>query len=372
MTTLTPALATHTVPPSPDLTVVVPTFQERANVPLLVERLDAALVDIAWEAIFVDDDSPDGTAKAVREIGRVDPRIRCIHRVGRRGLSGACIEGMMAAQAPIVAVIDADLQHDETILGRMFTAVTTGSDIAIGTRYSEGGSAAGLEGYRGAASRFATSLARVLGVTASDPMSGFFMMRRDLVESVAPRLSSQGFKILLDILSSAPEPLKIAEIPYTFRARQHGASKLDGRVMLDFLGLLLAKLSGDALSLRFFTFAMIGAIGVVVNLIALRLGIAAGLRFTIAQLVATFVAMTSNFALNNLVTYRDQRLRGWRILRGLIVFYAVCGFGTIANIGVASWAFRESSGLWLAGLSGAVMSAVWNYAMSTLFVWRRR
>ncbi|GGE91349.1 dolichol monophosphate mannose synthase [Stappia taiwanensis] len=357
---------------------MLPTFNERDNVPVLVERLDKVLVGVAWEVIVVDDNSPDGTADAARALAARDPRVRVIRRVGRRGLSGACIEGMLASSADFVAVMDADLQHDETLLPKMLATLSADeADLVVASRHVEGGAVGnGLSSVRASGSGLANTLARrLLQVDLSDPMSGFFMIRRREVERLAPRLSAQGFKILLDIAASARGELRIAELPYVFRERLHGQSKLDTLVALDFLGLLLSKLVGDFVSVRFLMFMMVGASGVVVHMLALFGGLELlGLEFQSAQTAATFVAMTTNFYLNNRLTYRDRRLKGWRALRGLLSFYLVCSFGVIANVGVATLVYEENAGrlmTGIAGAAGAVMGAVWNYAASSVLTWRK-
>ena len=357
----------------PELTVVIPTFNERGNVATLAARLGEALSGRRFEAIFVDDDSPDGTSEVLRELGTRDPRIRCIRRVGRRGLAGACIEGMLAAQAPVVAVMDADLQHDETALVKMLAEIERGADIVVATRYAGGGDAAAFGAARSAMSRLATRATHaLLKVPSSDPMSGFFMLRRSVVEKVAPELSTQGFKILLDILASVPPGLAIAEVPYSFGTRTSGASKLDNRVVIDFLGLLISKASGGAISMRFVSFAAVGGLGLIVHLAALKMALVAAISFTTAQTIATLVAMTFNFFMNNALTYRDRRLSGWRLIPGLLIFYAVCGLGAFANIGVGSWVFIETERWWVAGLAGSILGAMWNYLSSTALVWRSK
>jgi dolichol-phosphate mannosyltransferase len=360
---------------APQLSVVVPTFNECDNVTTLFRRLETALAGTAWEVIFVDDNSPDGTWNVVRDLARRDGRVRCIRRVGRRGLSGACIEGILASSAPFAAVIDADLQHDETQLPKMLALLRGGEfDLVIGSRYIEGGSADSFDRQRAGASAFATELARrVLRVKIADPMSGFFMIRRDRFEQLAPQLSTQGFKILLDIVATARGHLRIKEIPYSFAARLHGESKLDSMVALDFLGLVLAKLTHDAVSLRFLLFATVGSIGILVHFAGLFVALRAfHLPFTAAQGCGAFSAMTSNFILNNFLTYRDQRLSGLALVRGLVVFYLVCSVGLAANVGVAFSVYDQEPIWWLAGAAGALMGVVWNYAISGLFVWRRR
>ena len=360
---------------APQLSVIVPTFNECDNVTTLLRRLETALAGTAWEVIFVDDNSPDGTWNVVRDLARRDGRVRCIRRVGRRGLSGACIEGILASSAPFAAVIDADLQHDETQLPKMLALLRGGEfDLVIGSRYIEGGSADSFDRQRAGASAFATGLARrVLRVKIADPMSGFFMIRRDRFEQLAPQLSTQGFKILLDIVATAGGHLRIKEIPYSFAARLHGESKLDSIVALDFLGLVLAKLTHDAVSLRFLLFATVGSIGILVHFAGLFVALRAfHLPFTAAQGCGAFSAMTSNFILNNFLTYRDQRLSGLALVRGLVVFYLVCSVGLAANVGVAFSVYDQEPIWWLAGAAGALMGVVWNYAISGLFVWRRR
>jgi dolichol-phosphate mannosyltransferase len=359
----------------PQLSVVIPTFNERDNVTTLFRRLEKTLEGIPFEAVFVDDNSPDGTWQVLRELSREDGRVRCIRRIGRRGLSGACIEGILASSAPCAAVIDADLQHDETQLPKMLGLLQSGEfDLVVGSRYIEGGSADSFNRQRAGASVFATKVAkRVLQVEIADPMSGFFMIRRDRFEELAPQLSTQGFKILLDVVATAHGTLRAKEIPYTFGSRLHGESKLDSMVALDFVGLVLAKLTRDVVSLRFLLFAMVGTLGLVVHLAALYAGLKIfRLSFAEAQAGGALCAMTSNFILNNFLTYRDQRLKGFAVLRGLILFYLVCSVGLFANVGVAFSVYDQQPIWWLAGAAGALMGVVWNYAMSGLFVWRKR
>jgi dolichol-phosphate mannosyltransferase len=358
---------------APELSVVIPTFKERDNVAVLLQRLDTALVGVAWEAIFVDDDSPDGTSATVKEIASTDTRVRCLRRVNRRGLAGACIEGMLASSAPYVAVIDADLQHDERLLPRMLAALRSGdSDLVVGSRYATGGNSDSFSRHRDAASRLATYLAqRFTHARLADPLSGFFMMRRDRFDPLAGSLQTQGFKILLDILIMAAGRLRIVEIPYVFGARAHGESKLDAQVGMDFLGLLLAKLTGGAVTPRFLSFVSVGTLGLGVHLVTLRAALTAlELDFSYAQGLATVVAMTGNFFLNNMLTYRDKRLTGLPLVGGLLKFYAVSAVGALANVGMGYWLYTHDSVWWLAGASGALMGAVWNYSMSTILVWR--
>jgi dolichol-phosphate mannosyltransferase len=357
-----------------ELAIVIPTLNERDNVPLVVERLGRVLAGVAWEAIFVDDDSPDGTADAVRAIAERQPNIRCIQRLGRRGLSSACIEGILASAAPFVAVMDGDLQHDEALLPQMLERIKAGHlDVVVASRHIGEGSVGNWEKSRVRISDFATRLSRiVVKAELSDPMSGFFMIRRTAFSGAMRRLSGQGFKILLDLFASTPLPFAFAEVPLKFRERLHGESKLDTLVAWEYLMLLLQKLIGPIVPVRFLLFSLIGGFGVAVHLATLWTALyAAQASFPVAQAVATLVAMTFNFLLNNLFTYRDRRLRGWRLLSGLGSFYAVCGLGAAANVGIAAHIAGGHS-WWFAGLAGAAVSAVWNYAMSSIFTWSAR
>jgi dolichol-phosphate mannosyltransferase len=367
-----------------ELAVVLPTYNERANIAPLIARLEQALEGIGWEAIFVDDDSGDGTAQELREIGRADRRIRVIHRIGRRGLASAAIEGMCATAAPVVAVMDADQQHDPALLPGMLAAIHGGEcDVAVASRFAEGAStAAWNEPRRERASGLANALARKMtGVTLSDPMSGYFMLRGELLRRDAHRLSGIGFKILLDILATADAPLRVREFPLAFASRAGGESKLDRTVMFEFLVGLYDKWLGRVVPTRFALFGTIGAIGVLVHMAVLSafLGVFGGrfedqlvTTFEAGQTVAALVAMTFNFALNNTLTYADQRLRGgWALLRGWARFALTCAVGLLANVGVAAVLVREGLPIYPAALAGIAIGSVWNYALSSRFVWGR-
>jgi dolichol-phosphate mannosyltransferase len=365
---------------APQLAVIVPSYNERDNVPLLYEKVTAALGATPFEFIVVDDNSPDGTSEVVREMARRHQNVRGIHRLGRRGLSSAVVEGILASAAPYFAVIDADLQHDETILPQMLDKAIAGDHIVVGTRYGgEGSVGEGLSKTREAGSRFATKLSSlVTGKSLSDPMSGFFLMRRSVFDEIAPSLSDDGFKVLLDIIVSAGrsrarqgKELRIGEVPYTFRPRHAGESKMSSIVVVQFLGLIVSKLSGGLLPTTFLLFALVGGFGVVVHMATL--GIThelLGFNFFWAQVAATLLAMTFNFMLNNELTYANKKLRGWRYLTGMLTFYAVCSIGALANVSVASWIYAYDGQFYVAGLLGVLMSVVFNYSVTKVFTWR--
>lgn len=367
-----------------ELAVVLPTYNERGNVRAVIARLEAALAGIAWEAIFVDDDSRDGTADEARDVSRHDPRVRVLQRIGRRGLASAAIEGMCATAAPIVAVMDADLQHDPAVLPEMLTAIRSGDyDLAVASRFVEGASTAEWNRPdREKASALANALARkVTGVALTDPMSGFFMLRSETLRKDAHRLSGIGFKILLDILATVDEPLRVKEFPLAFGARAEGESKLDRTVVFEFLVGLYDKWLGRIIPTRFALFGTIGAAGVVVHMAVLSafLGVFGGSfkehlvsSFEVGQTLAALVAMTFNFVLNNALTYADQRLTGpWPLLKGWAKFALTCSVGLLANVGVAAVLVRLGFHAYPSALAGIVIGSVWNYALSSRFVWGR-
>lgn len=368
------------------LAVILPTYRERANIAPMVARLDAALQGVAWEAIFVDDNSPDGTADEARRIALEDPRIRVIERIGRRGLASAAIEGMCATAAPIVAVMDADQQHDPALLPQMLSAVEGGEyDLAYASRFAEGASTeAWGRPDRVKASGLANRIAnKVTGVELTDPMSGYFMIRAETLRADAHRLSGVGFKILLDILATVDRPLKVKEFPLHFAARAEGESKLDQTVVFEFLVGLYDKWLGRIIPTRFALFGTVGAMGVAVQLGALwvLLKLIAGERFVYgnwsesatfntANTLAAIIAMTFNFVLNNELTYSDKRLRGFGpVLRGWAQFALTCSLGLLTNIGSAAVLKTIGFHAVVAVTVGIVLGSVWNFALSSRFVW---
>lgn len=359
---------------APTISIIAPAYNERPNMRPLTQAVAAAMGSTSWELIVVDDDSPDNTADAADELAHEGYPIRCIRRVGRRGLASAVVEGALASNARFLAVIDADMQHDERLLPRMLrTLQETDTDLVIGSRHVEGGSVGEWAGDRQAMSRIATWCARALvGREVTDPMSGFFAIRRDVFHACIYDLSQQGYKILLDILTSSPRPLKVAELPYVFRNRAEGESKLDVMVLAEFLFLLVEKLTRGLIPPRFVLFSLVGGLGLIFHLAVLEIVGAVGVTFYTAQTVATYSAMTLNYVINNSVTYRSQRLRGPRFLWGYLVFCAVCSVGALANIGVADLVLSGSGSWPVAGAAGAVMSAVFNFGAASQLVWSQR
>ena len=364
-----------TIEPGPVLTIVVPTFNERDNVAELTRRLNMTLSGVEWEVVFVDDNSPDGTGEAIHALGRADRRVRCLRRIGRRGLSSACMEGMLSSGAPFLAVMDGDLQHDESLLKPMLALLEADdADLVIGSRYVVPGSVEGWGARRRRISRLATRLSGlVMPIEIADPMSGFFMLRREVFESAMRRVSGVGFKILLDLLASSDRPLRLRELPYRFRNRSAGTSKLDTRVGIDFLLLVIDKRVGRWVPARLVLFGAVGGTGTLVHLAILSAvyrGLDAG--FVVSQALATLAAMVFNFALNNELTYRDQRLRGRGWIRGCFSFVLACSIGAVANVGVAGALYSGHTNWLLSAAAGIVVGTVWNYTATAFYTWRTR
>lgn len=366
-----------------ELTVVVPTYNESENIAEMVARLDEALLEIAWELIFVDDSSADGTADVVRRIARDDRRVRLISRHNRRGLASAVVEGALAASANIVAVMDGDLQHDESVLPDMFRRVQNGeAELISASRFlSEDGSDGLSSDTRVAISNNGIKLSNLIfNLDMTDPLTGFFVVKREVVERALPDLSELGFKVMMDLIISARPRPHVIEVPFKFRKRQHGESKLDNRVMYDFFLFFIEKKISSILPLpaRFLSFAFINSIGILVHLAVLfpmlaLLGDTNSNSFINAQLIATFIAMAFNYTVNNLVTYSDRQLKGTKFYLGFFVFSVLCSAGVLGNVGVATFLHEDYPTLSVAipATAGALITVVWNYVATNAFVWGR-
>jgi len=355
------------------LAIIVPTLNEEGNIVAVYDRLHRALGSIRWEVIFVDDDSVDATVEIIHGLALSHNNIRCLRRVGRRGLASACVEGMMATAAPVLAVMDADLQHDETLLPRMLALLGQDDlDIVVGSRFAEGASLGDVSAVRERLSRWGNDISRLLTrVPLTDPMSGFFMLRRDVLEDVVHSLSQEGFKILLDIFASSARPLKFAELPYAFASRHSGRSKLDTLILLEFSILIADKLIGSFIPVRFALFVLVGLVGLVLHILLLSAGLfILDLPFYWSQAIAAVIAMTGNFYLNNQFTYRDRRLYGFQFMKGLLSFYIACAIGAVVNLQMAEYVFQLGAHWALAGMVGAVVGSVWNYGIASTFTWK--
>ncbi|MGZ4994175.1 MAG: glycosyltransferase [Methylobacter sp.] len=357
------------------LSIVVPTLNEVGNIKLLCNKISTVLKEINWEIIFVDDNSTDGTKQLLKKISSQHRHIRAIHRINRKGLSSACIEGMLASKAPIVAVMDANLQHDETLLPIMFAEFSQKPvDIAVASRFLESAELGDFSAKRELLSNIGDLLLSrlILKARLTDPLSGFFMLRKEVLHELSPKLYGKGFKILLDIFASSKKPLKFIEVPLRFNTRHSIESKLDATIALEFIGLLCHKLFGKIIPVRFIQFSLAGLTGAGVHLLALTmLHIVINTQFIWSQTIATYIAMTSNYFINNSFTYRDKKLHGTKLLFGLISFYLVCSIGAFLNVELASSLYQNNIHWAIAAMAGALIGAILNYALSSTFTWRK-
>lgn len=359
----------------PTLGIIVPVLNEAENLAPFLKELESCLSGESWEVIFVDDESSDDTRQVVSALARKRGNVRLLERIGRHGLASACIEGMCSSLAPYLAVMDADLQHDPAILTKMLSTLREGPhNLAIGSRYAGGGGVGQWSKRRYQYSRIATTVSKlVTHQEVTDPMSGFFMIKRELFDAAVHNLCGKGFKILLDILSSARDKVSLVEVPYTFRQRFAGASKLRVSIILEFAILLLDKTVGRVVPYRFILFVLVGSVGAILHLTILgTLLLGFGAPFPVAQGAASLVAMVLNFTFNNSFTHLDHRLTGMRFFSGLLSFMAVCSVGAFVNVEIASYFYALAVSWWISGLLGALIGSVWNYAVSATLVWRRK
>jgi dolichol-phosphate mannosyltransferase len=358
-----------------DLSIIVPVYNEAKNIRPLVEAIEQSLGDVEWEVFFVDDDSPDGTAGVVEELARENTKVRLILRVTDRGLSKACIQGMLSSTADVLCIIDGDGQHDPAVISSLLAPIVAGeADIVSAARdLNDGDSLEGLSPWRTRMSKFGNALcARAVHREVHDPLTGLFAMRRSSFLSVVRNLSNSGFKLLFDILATDPS-LRHREIPFVFRSRLHGESKLDFASLWQFGVLLIEKLSRGVLPARFVSFLIIGGSGVAVHFAVLYPALASGYSFAVSQTFAAVAAMTSNFLLNNQLTFRDRRLIGFRIFTGWILFALVSSVGLAANVAIATITFEHfKTFAMVAALAGVSMDVIWKFVVSGRLVWRMR
>lgn len=387
-----PAPRRSTSPPI--LSVITPTFNEAQNLPVLIERIHTALAGVPHEIVVADDNSPDGTWRIAEELAALDDSIVVLRRFHDHGLSAAVLDAMSAARAPYLAVIDADLQHDPSILPDMLSCLRADkADVVVGSRESEGGGYGEWSLQRRTVSWVATVIARVfLRVPTDDPMSGYFMLTREAYESTAEQINPLGFKILLEFIGRNRE-LRVENLGYTFANRMHGETKLKPSVIRSYL-LAVAELRlGRQVDPVFFLYVLVGILGLLVNSVLFTffeaLGfpqIDTGFNEALDPIYSSFVASVGLttvglFVVNNEFTFWEQRYRGWRTLGALALYSLMTLVGTLVHVAVFSW-LQEAGFLFsfvgddaarvVHNLMGATIALVVNWYLNTTFVWRRR
>ena len=360
----------------PRVSIVLPTYNESGNIEALIHQLLSLRSRFNLEILVVDDDSADGTADLVRQISHRWPQVRLVRRVGRSGLSSAIKEGLLDATGDLALVMDSDGQHDPSAVSKALESLQANElDLVVGSRFHPQSEIHGLSSRRERGSTWANASARFSLSKAysklSDPMSGFFALNLERTIPFVRTVDVNGFKFLYELLALSKGTLHVSEIPLTFQPRAYGASKLDLAIFWDFLISVLHSLCFRLLPRRAISFALVGLSGVVVQLLVTRaLMLGDQLSFERALPLAVVAAASSNYLINNALTFRFQRLQGLALLRGLLKFLIVASLPVLANVGVASAFHRYvSTNLVGAQLAGILVVFVWNYAASSRFVW---
>ena len=390
----TPDPLPHSPVALPVVSVVTPTYNEAENVPLLIARLHDALEGVSHEIIVADDDSPDRTWAVAEEIAAKDPTVTVMRRFHDPGLSASVLDGMSVARGEVLAVIDADLQHDETVLPRMVELVRSGeADVCVGSRSTVGGGYGDWAASRRLVSWVATLIARLLlRVPVSDPMSGFFVVSRRAYEDTAARLNPQGFKILLEFVGRNRD-LRVHEVGYEFANRVHGETKLNRSVIRSYL-LGVAELRvGRQINPQFVLYVLVGLVGLAVNSAAFTFAealgfplIDTGLNEALDPIASSFlfsvqISIFVLFVMNNEFTFWEQRYRGWKLVPAFAVYEVMSLVGT--GVHVAVFTSLQNTGFLLSvfgsgptrvihNLMGYVVALVVNWFLNTTYLWRRR
>jgi dolichol-phosphate mannosyltransferase len=357
---------------APSVSVVVPTYNEAGNVAMIYDALARALAGWSWELVVVDDDSPDGTGDAVRDLGRQHDNVRCIQRVQERGLCSAVHWGVQAAHGEVIVVMDGDLQHEPALIPKMLEALQSGHDIVSGSRFLEGAAEKGLSDRRRRLSDWGNRLTnRFLGTALSDPLTGFFATSRRLFLDSIPLMQADGFKVFFDLVYHNRN-VTIRELPFDFQRRQHGQSKLQLYVLWLLACDIVSKLSRGMLPPRLISFVGVGLIGSIFHFSVLYACMGLGAVFWLAQAIATVVAMVFNFTINNVLTYSDDRLRGRAFYKGLLLYSLIASVGIVANVSTAQITYMRLQGhTFIAATTGLVIDVIWRFVVSNRLIWGR-
>ena len=366
------------------VSLIIPTYNEHDNVTALVQRLGKALTNYNYEIIFIDDNSTDGTAELAESIKDKYP-LKVVVRKDKRGLASAVVDGLSYTNGDTIAVMDADLQHPPAVVPELLKAMEKGADIAIGSRYVTGGGCQGWSFTRRLISRGAIFLAHLLLPATrkvSDPMSGFFMFKKDVVANA--RLNPSGFKILLEILMMGKFQ-NVSEVPFTFVIRERGESKLNARQQVDYLKHIFSLMHRTGELVRFIKFCLVGGSGIGVNYglywILTRFagftplddaatgGIISG---NLAMAISIETSIITNFLLNNYFTFADRNIGGIKaFISRLLNFNLICLIGGLIQIGVANL-LAITFGIYdlIAIPIAIIVATMWNYLLNNWWTWR--
>tara|TARA_B100000965_G_scaffold403154_1_gene430636 strand:- start:105 stop:1196 length:1092 start_codon:yes stop_codon:yes gene_type:complete len=358
------------------ISIIIPTFNEVNNIKVLLFDLINILKNQDYEIVVVDDDSPDGTGEEVYNFMKNNNNIQLINRVGRSGLSSAIKEGLLFAKGEYLLVLDGDGQHDANCVVDLINKIKeSNSDMVIASRFLDPSLLRGLSGKRSLGSKLANKAARIsLSKNYSnltDYLSGCFCVDIRRTELLIKKIEINGFKFLYELLALSKGHLQIKEVPLIFKERDYGKSKLDLAIVWDFLISILHNISYRILPRRAISFGLVGMSGVIVQLmITLLLTNLFLIDFKNALPFSVICAATSNFLINNQLTFRSNRLTNSALIRGLLKFLLVASLPVIANVGIATAFYQYiSSDTLIAQLAGIAIVYAWNYLASSLFVW---
>ncbi len=362
-----------------DLSVVIPSYNEAENIPVLLDRLAAVLQHLDYEIIVVDDDSPDGTWQIVQAIGASDPRVRLIRRTAVKGLSSAVVAGLRESVGRCMVVMDADLQHDEQIIPAMYQRVIADQhDVCVGSREAEGGSYGTWSYSRRIVSAGARMLANLaLGRLTRDPMSGFFALSHTYFDATVDKVNPQGFKILIEFLARGKNP-KVCELGYEFGNRLHGQTKLNSSVAIDYLLALVDLRFGWFVPHQFVKFGLVGLLGSIINFLGFATVQGMGFSVTLAVLVGVELAIIWTYLGNNFFTFTPMTFRGRDLAIGFLHYQAVCCYGLVVQLAVVRLVLSEYPAmsnslftLYLTYLVAVVFAAVGNFFLHSYYTWNR-
>ena len=358
------------------ISVIIPTYNEYKNLPKLLDQLLNLETIFEKEIIIVDDNSSDGTQNLARSYSQNDRRIRLISRLGRSGLSSAIKEGCLCASGDLIVIMDADGQHEpNSIINGLKKFNNKNIDIIIGSRFLEESIIKGLSSKRESGSSIANFLARITLHSGykklTDYMTGFILLKRNSCIKYIEKIDVNGFKFLYELLSLSKGKLTVIEIPLVFGLREFGQSKLDLAVIWDFLISLIHNFFGRIIPRRAFSFALVGLIGVFVQMFVIYFLLAmTDFDFEKILPIGVILAATSNYIINNILTFRSNKLSGKNFYFGLFKFLLVASLPIIANIGVANLFYNQlSSNTFIAQIAGIFVVFIWNYAASSRVVW---
>ena len=356
------------------LSIILPTFNESGSIKGVITSLLNHTKSHAVELLIVDDDSADGTADIVRTLARQDSRIRIIQRVGRSGLASAIKEGLIAAVHPIAIVMDSDGQHEPSSVQKAFEALSANNDLVVGSRFLDQSEIRGLSSRRTDGSTMANHMARwslpKSYAHLTDYMSGFIALKVERCLPFIRKVDVNGFKFLYELLAISKGQLSITEIPLHFQPRLYGSSKLDYAVLWDFVISLIHTSTFRILPRRAISFGLVGASGVVIQLLSTFILMTIGLSFPQSLPLAVITAASSNYLINNILTFGDRRQKGRQLIKGLLKFLLVASLPSLANVGLATGFYNMiQSHAVLAQLAGIIVVYIWNYAASSRFVW---